>query len=173
MKYENLEVEKTNVERNHFNLINDLQVSLEKCLKALPESPLSLPVKTKIILKRKNIIIDHLSFSPYDDTDKLYEIVMNYFLNIGDEIYFQDSFFIIERQIIDINSELVQVENPIKKSSKFLSTGLGHGDQIILKGEWVLKSEAPRTCMTYKFQEIHFKTAQKYFSCQSCNLNCI
>jgi hypothetical protein len=121
-KNENFEEEKQKLEINHINLIKDIKNSLENYLKVLPESPLSLPVKTKIMLKRKNVVIDHLSFYPSDYTDKLYDIVKNYFSNIGDEIDFQDSYFTIDRQEIDINSELAWVEIPINKSNKFLST---------------------------------------------------
>ncbi len=164
------------MEISHQGLIKDLESSLEKYMKGLPESPLVLPVKTKIIIDRKNVNIDHLSFYPADSTDKLYEIVKNYFINLGDEIVFNDSAFLIIRNDlkVDINSELnnKECETVMARGSKFLSTGLTHGDVIQLKGNFSLRSEAPKECLSYKFEEKHLNSIVNYFSCETCRLNC-
>lgn len=158
--------------------MKDLESSLEKYMLNLPESPLLLSVKTKIFIERKNITIDHITFSPIDATDKIYDIVRNYFTNLGDEINFDDSicnFFIIRKEInCDINSEINhnQIEIPIKKGIKILSSGLTHGDVIYLKDNFSLKSEAPKSCLTYQFEEKHMNTIVNYFSCENCKLNC-
>jgi hypothetical protein len=178
LKIASLQDEKKKLEENHNNLMKDLENSLEKYMKNLPESPLLLSVKTKILIERKNITIDHISFSPTDTTDKLYEIVKNYFINLGDEINFDESvsnFFIIRKEIkLDINSEINQNETeiPIKKGIKFLSTGLIHGDIIYLKQSFSLKSEAPKSCLTYQFEDKNMNSIVNYFSCESCKLNC-
>ena len=61
------------------NVIKDLALSLDKYMKNLPESPLLLPVKTKIFVEAKNVTIDHVSLMLTDSGQKLYDILKNYF----------------------------------------------------------------------------------------------
>jgi hypothetical protein len=41
------------IEDSYNTIVRDLELSLDKYMKALPETPLSLPIKTKIIITRK------------------------------------------------------------------------------------------------------------------------
>lgn len=161
----------------HSNLIKDLESSLDKYMKNLPESPLLLPIKTKIYIERKNVTVDHLAFNPTDSTDKLYDVVVKYFTNLGDEIDFKDSAFYITRKDyeMDINSQMsiVQKDMLIQQGQKFLSTGLVTGEVIVLKGGFTFKSEAPKACLTYEFEKSNYLNSKvNYFSCDSCKLNC-
>jgi hypothetical protein len=47
----------------------------------LSESPLSLPINSKIFIQ-----IDHLIFLPTDKKSKLLDITKNYFIGLGDEL---------------------------------------------------------------------------------------
>lgn len=136
----------------------------------LPSSPLLLQIKTKILIEKKNVTLDHLAFNPSDNTDKLYEIVKNYFLNIGDEIEFADSYFCVIKKIYD--NELTQKEILIEKGMKFLSLRFITGDVVILRGNFILKSDVPKSCITFEFEKNYFNKEINYFSCGDCNLNC-
>jgi len=68
------------------NVIKDLEVSLDKYMKNLPESPLLLPIQTKIYVEAKNVTIDHVSLMLTDPGQKLYDILINYFNNLGTKI---------------------------------------------------------------------------------------
>ncbi len=68
------------------SIINDLGKSLEGYMKNLPESPLLLPVKTKIYIECKKMTIDHISLMLTDPGQKLYDIVINYYKNLGKKI---------------------------------------------------------------------------------------
>jgi hypothetical protein len=65
------------------NIIKDLEVSLDKYMKNLPESPLLLPVKTKIYIESRNITIDHVMLMLTDPGQKLYDLLNNYFNSLG------------------------------------------------------------------------------------------
>jgi hypothetical protein len=65
------------------SIIKELELSLDKYMKNLPESPLVLPIKVKIFVEKKNIIIDHVNLMPTDPISKLYDILNNYFTSIG------------------------------------------------------------------------------------------
>ena len=65
------------------NVIKELATSLDNYMKNLPESPLLLPVKTKIFVESKNITIEHVSLMLTDSGQKLYDIINNYFNGLG------------------------------------------------------------------------------------------
>ena len=161
---------------NHSKLIKDIEKSLEDVMKNLPESPLLLPIKLKIYVEKKNFIIDNLLFNPTDSIEKLYEVVSRFLINKGDEI--QDigdaGFYYLEKEYgVDINSKFseIQKETRIQADSKFLSHKLNQGDVIVFKGNYILKSEVPKHCITYQFDKV-LNTVVKYFSCDTCSLNC-
>lgn len=167
---------KDKIEANHKILVKDLESSLEQYMKKLPESPLSLPIKTKIIIIDKKVTIDHIMILPTDNTIKLYEIVFNYFKNLGDEIVKldEDTAFVIFKQDEDINSQITskKIQVTIEKDSKIISSGLCHGQDIYLKGSVMLKSDQPKCCITYDFAN-NVNSLVKYFSCENCSLNCM
>jgi hypothetical protein len=145
-------------------------------MKTLPESPLLLPIKTRIYIEKKNAYIDHIMLSPTDSTDKLFDLLKNYFNNLNDEITdYADSGFYITRSNYesDINSTMINRANDIKieKGVKVISTGLMPNEILIFKGNYVLKSSAPKNCITYEFEKVK-GTLLKYFSCEQCKLNC-
>jgi hypothetical protein len=160
----------SNLEINRFNLIKSLETQLASFLKNLPENPLSLPIKTKIVIDNKNLVIENLTFSQCDSTTRLFEIVKAFFTNLGDEINFNDDsqFYIQRNNLIDAgNNEIL-----IKKESKFIENNFTIGDLIILKGNFTLKSEAPKCCITYNFDVNKDNLTANYFSCETCKLNC-
>jgi hypothetical protein len=118
--YSKLELEKNLINERHTLLIRNLEISLDKYMKNLPDSPLIMPIKTKIFIEKKNIIIDHLNFNAADNTDKLFEIVKNYFTTLGDEIDFSYSYFCIERNSFDSSGNLVSIVQIIASGQKFL-----------------------------------------------------
>jgi hypothetical protein len=145
-------------------------------MKTLPESPLLLPIKTKVFIEKKNAYIDHILLNPTESTDKLYEIVKNYLSNLQDEItdMGDGSFYIIRKNFEnDMNSEIIEKMREIRLNphSKIITTGLLPGEVLVFKGNYVLKSEAPRECITYEFEKVK-GTNVIYFSCETCKLNC-
>ena len=164
------------LQNNHMRLIQDIGESLDSFMKTLPESPLSLPIKTKIYIERKNFTIENLLFNPTDSVDKLLEIVKSYFLNKGDEIsdVCDAQFYIIRKEFEmheDSNLLEIQKETKIEYNTKFLSYKINQGDIITFKGNYLLKSEVPKNCITYQFEKV-INTTVKYFSCDNCSLNC-
>jgi len=65
-----------------------------------------------------------------------------------------------------------EIVREIKKDTKILSSGLIQGDIIIFRGSLICKSNAPKYCIKYKFDELHKNKLVNYFSCEKCNLNC-
>jgi hypothetical protein len=156
------------IEEKYNSCQKDLEFSLEKYMKNLPESPISLPIKTKIIFERRNVLIDHIIVMPTDNGSKFYDFLTNYFKNLSDEIVeiLPESFFCI------IKSEN-SIDNVIKidKDSKLISSGMITGDIVYFKGDVLLKSEGKKNCFKLDYD----KTKQqivKYFSCENCNINC-
>lgn len=82
-KIEELEEQKTVLLKRKAMVIKDLEDSLDKYMKNLPESPLLLPIKTKIFIEDKNITIEHVSLMLTDPGSKLYDILTNYFIGKG------------------------------------------------------------------------------------------
>ena len=60
----------------------------------------------------------------------------------------------------------------ITKDSKILSSGLIQGDIIIFRGNLICKSNAPKYCIKYKFDELNKNKVVNYFSCENCGFNC-
>jgi hypothetical protein len=164
------------LQNNHMRLIQDIRDSLDSVMKTLPESPLSLPIKTKICIERQNFTIENLLFYPTDSVDKLLEIVKSYFSNKGDEISDIDDaqFFLIKKEFeIKPNSPMLEIqkETKIEYNTKFLSYKMNQGDIITFKGNYLLKSDVPKNCITFQFEKV-INTTVKYFSCENCSLNC-
>jgi selenophosphate synthetase-related protein len=74
----------------------------------------------------------------------------------------------------DINSMIIEKESIriITKDSKILSCGLIQGDTIIFRGDFKCRSNAPKNCIKYKFDELNKNKVVNYFSCEKCGLNC-
>lgn len=163
-----LESQKKAIEERHKIYIKDLETSLENYMQKLPESPITLPIKTKIIFEKRKVLIDHIMVMPTDSGEKFYEFFTNYFKNIADEItdYAPDSHFCI---IKFENS----VENVIRidRYTKLLSTGMISGDVVYFRGDVILKSEGKKNCFKTDFDKSK-QNIVKYFSCENCNLNC-
>jgi hypothetical protein len=170
-------VKRNEIEFAYNNTIKELEESLDKYMKNLPESPLSLPIKTKLVIVRKNHTIDHVMLHPTDNLNKLNDLVNNYFTNIGDEIVNRDEncgYYIIRKEYeTDINSELKEVSKEIKinENSIALSIGLLPGESIYFMGEYKLKSDAPKVCIKVEFEKMKGSSVN-YFSCENCKLNC-
>jgi hypothetical protein len=146
-------------------------------MKNLPESPLSLPIKTKLVITKKNYTIDHIMLNPTDPIYKLNEYVVNYFTNLNDEIVNKEDtcgFYIKRKEhSVDMNSEIKEIEKEIKldENSIFLSIGLLPGEVIYYMGEYRLSSEAPKVCIKFDFEKVK-GTKVNYFTCENCRLNC-
>src|SRR5690606_12020079 len=135
-------------------------------------SPLTLPVKTKIIIPKLNHTIDHIMINPTENISKLYDLVDNYFINLGDEIVSREEncgLYIKRKEniIIDINSELKENSKDIKldPNTLVLSADLLQGETIYFIGNYILKSEAPKNCITYEFDK-YKDTSVNFFSCE-------
>ena len=157
------------IEDTYNDNIRDLEFSLDKYMKNLPESPLSLPIKTKIIFEKRNVLIDHIIVMPTDNGAKFYDFIFNYFKNLGDEIteFLPDSYFCIIK-----NENMMENIIKIEKDSKLVSIGLISGETVYLKGDVALKSEIKKNCFSFEFDKFKQQQIVKYFSCENCNLNC-
>jgi hypothetical protein len=166
------------VENNYNTVVKELEASLDKYMKNLPETPLSLPIKTKLVIVKKNHTIDHLMLSPTDTFGKLNDMITNYFTNLNDEIISKSDscgFYIRRKEFeADINSELKEINRDIKlnENSIVLSMGLMPGEIIYYDGDYRLKSEAPRVCIKVDFEKLK-GTSVSYFACDNCGLKCI
>jgi len=140
-------------------------------MKKLPESPLSLPIKTKISFPKRNVLIDNLILMPTDNCTKLYDFLINYFKNKNDEIveFKENAYFFLLRN----GNNLMDNQFKIEKENKIISTGLMPGETIYFTGDICLKSEAKKNCFTYDFDKIKIQQIINYFSCEKCNLNWI
>lgn len=138
-------------------------------MKNLPESPISLPIKTKIIFEKRNLIIDHIIVMSTDSGSKLYEFITNYYKNLGDEIkeFSNESFMCLVR-----NENLIEKIVKIDPESKLISVKMISGDIVYLKGDVILKSEEKKNCFTVEY-DITKDQFVSYFSCENCNMNCI
>lgn len=106
---------------------------------------------------------------PIDNGAKLYDIIYNYFNNLGDEI-----------TDIDPNSYLclIRTQNlmesivKIDKETKLFTVEMVSGEIIYFKGKIILKSEGKKYCFSLDFDKSK-QILVKYLSCETCNLNCI
>lgn len=87
-----------------------------------------------------------------------------------------NSDFIVVKKIYedDMNSMVIEKEQVrvITKDSKILSSGITTGEIIIFRGNLICKSNAPKYCIKYKFEELNKNKVVNYFSCDKCGLNC-
>jgi hypothetical protein len=158
---EQLEREKKNSQIDTDTIITEVEKSLEAFMNKLPD-PLLLSINLKIFIEKKNFTLNHIVVLPTDKTGKLMEIVDTYFTGLGDDIVMKGDTFGFYRNGSDLKINLNTI---------FLSLGLIPGEIIFLKGDYYLKSEAPKICITYEFEKKK-DTLVDYFSCENCKLNC-
>jgi hypothetical protein len=137
-------------------------------LKNLPATPISLPIKTKLIIDSRNISLDHIIIMPTDNGAKLYEFLFNYFKNLGDDVVeiVPDSFLCVIRHN-DMMENIVKID----KETKLFTIEMISGEIVYFKGDVVLKSEGKKNCFSLDFDK-SIQHIVKYLSCETCNLNC-
>ena len=157
------------IEERYENNIKDLEFSLEKYMKNLPESPISLPIKTKIIFEKRNLVINNIIVMPTDNGSKLYDFIINYYKNLNDEVkeFLPESYLYILR-----NENAIETIIKIEQDCKLLSLKMISGETVYFKGDVNLKSEAKKFCFKLIYDK-NINQIVSYFSCENCNMNCI
>lgn len=151
--------------------------SLKDYLKELPETPLSLSIKTKIIVEgSRKQEIHNVMLSRTDKISKLYGIVSQFYKGLGDPVLsFEQCIFKVKRNRLDldINGQLKEEDSSIAFTNKediFMSYDIITGEDIYLIGNLLLESDAPKNCISYNFKE---PITLDYFTCETCNKNWI
>lgn len=172
-----LKVQKEEINEKNKILTTELSNSLDSYLQNLPESPLLLPIKIKILIEKKNFVVDHVMVMNNDNTNKLYDIVTGHFSTIGDPIIdLKNSHFIVKKTVFSekdgktVSEDFVKV---IGRETKILSTGLSSGETLIFTGDYITKSEEPKYCIKHNFEAENKGKEVRYFCCDLCNLNWI
>ena len=140
-------------------------------------SPLTLPVKCNILIENnyKNFL-SNVCLKRTDKVSKLYSLIEALYINIGDPIIdWKDSAFHIKKMynITDINGDIHEkidyylLDN---KDEMLINIPIQTGDDIILKGEFVNKSNKPGDCVKKLFVK---DIPINYFTCTDCGINWI
>lgn len=167
---DNLNKEKATIEMNSIKIKEVIECNLRDYLQNLPMNPLQLSMSTRIYIEKKNIYIENVLLQPSDSCDKIYAVITSYFQSRFDELVnWGSSALFVHHQLPNGNKEIMG--DAIERESRVLSLKIIPGDELILKGDFMLKSEEKKPCITFNF-ESNKKQSVNYFSCEQCKLNC-
>ena len=147
----------------------------DKHMKEQAPSPTLLPMRLILKVPARNVHID-LHVPRTHSCMDLRERLIKYYEAAGNELeeFMAGGKFVIRGPLAGgqgaaAGGELDQVLEVVDELAPLGKLCIAQGSFIIYEGEFRLRSDAPKTCFTLRFQQ---GAVCNYFSCRTCNMNC-
>ena len=146
----------------------------DKHMKEQSPSPALLPLRLILKVPSRNVHID-LHVPRTHSCMDLRERLIKYYEAAGNELeeFVRGGRFIIRGPLAGqgeaVGGELDQVMEVVDELAPLGKLSIAQGSFVIYEGEYRLRSDAPKTCFTLRYQQ---GAVCNYYTCRSCSMNC-
>ena len=146
----------------------------DKYMKEMAPSPELLPLRLKLRVTSRNVLIDMHVPRTHSCMD-LRERIIRYYEAAGNELeeFLPGAHFTIHGPMAgdgpSIAEELDQISQITDELAPLGKLNILQGSTILYDGEFRLRSDAPKSCFTLRFEA---GVSCNYYTCRSCGMNC-